>query len=323
MAILHAIGEDLDFPTLATATVVTTAGRFRSGYARCAIQPTLSTAAVKSSVFPGGGVTSCWIAAQVFHNSITTARMVLGLGKLGTDAALYVATSSSSTTKLALYKSNGTTDTSLATESGSSFGASALHRIDMHVTSHGATASVDVYLNASLVITGTFDTTVTGLSDFDSVFLRAPASNVSEIIVADEDTRSFSLATLAPNGVGAVNAWTGTWADVDETTTNDADLLTTNTVALDSTLTLTDPPSGSFSVKAVRISARAQKASGATAGSVALGVVTNGSTDAGGDQALTTAWAAYERVMATNPVTSAAWSLTELTPLQINLRSAT
>src|SRR6266699_7117527 len=76
------------------------------------------------------------------------------------------------TTKLALYKYDGTTQTLLAAETGNSFTLSTLHRLDLQLVSYGASATVNVCFNGILVITFSGGTTVSGVTDLDSIFIQ-------------------------------------------------------------------------------------------------------------------------------------------------------
>jgi hypothetical protein len=58
MAILWVGGEDIDFPNGAAPVVSTTSTTFRSGWARCSVGPNSSSNLMKSTVFPGGAITS-------------------------------------------------------------------------------------------------------------------------------------------------------------------------------------------------------------------------------------------------------------------------
>lgn len=198
----------------------------------------------------------------------------------------------------------------------------------MYVASYGASATVTVYVGGVLVITYSGDVTVPGMTDFDcTIFGLGDGSAVnpdavSEIVVADEDTRLFSLVAMAPNGAGGTDAWTGAYTDCNPITINDANAVYTNTVGQDEEFNLTDLPSGTFTIRAVKISARASKSAGATATKLKLGYGTNSSTDVGAAQSLTTAWACYERLDQQNPVTSNDWQQSEMNPLQVLMESA-
>ncbi len=190
----------------------------------------------------------------------------------------------------------------------------------------GASATVHVYVNHVLVITYSGSTTISGITNLDCVSI-ATANNqyyISEFIVGDSDTRNFSLLTMAPNAAGDVNNWTtGTYASINPTTINDASVIAVNTTGQDFQANLIDLPAGSFgNVQAVKAIARAEITVGSTPTALKIGVKTNSTINVDAGRSLTTGFLSYERLMLTNPVTSAAWQASEMNPLQIDLQSA-
>ena len=325
MTILWAGGEDTDFPTN-TFPLNASAGNFRSGYARTAIQASTGSAGVyaKGVPFSGGAVTSAWITGRVSSTAFSSGRPLFGLGLSGTDKALLVGIGSAAN-KVGIYRIDGATATAIATETSSSLQNSQINRIDMQVINYGASATVNVYVAGVLALTFTGNVATTGMTNFDSVFLGNPTAGTyyySEFIVADEDTRTMNLVTLAPNAAGDANAWTGTYADVDETTISDADALYTDTVGQDAQIALSNLPAGYWACKAVKLAARCSKSSGAVAGSVGLGIKSGGTINSETPAAQATAWATRERLLLVNPVTGVAFTQTELDALQLNFRSA-
>ena len=327
MAILWCGSEDIDFPNGGAVTTDSTAGYFRASYARGTIYNANAGVMLRSIPFPGGAVTSCWFSfyGRTF-TSLSTSKGYVGLGLSNTAKGLFIGSGASST-KLALLKFDGTTWTVLASESGTSLTVATLHRFDIQVIDFGANATINVYLGGALLVTYTGDVTVSGMSNFDSVFTYCPLNatliGLSEVIVADDDTRTLSLVTLAPAAAGDANAWTGAYTAVDEIATNDADVVYTNTADQNCQFNLSNLPAGTFIIKGVKNAARVAKSASATANKLKLGVKTNSTVNVDTGSAATTAWVTQERYMATNPVTAADWSMAEIDALQINLQSAT
>ena len=324
MAILWAGGEDIDFPNGTIATVSTTASNFRSGYARCAIAASQTTPA-RSLAFIGGAITSEWLSFRGYANSPSISSRLVGFGLSGGNKGLFVGTAAAAATKCSLIKYDGTTATELATESGTSLSNSTLHRFDIQLVNYGSSATVSVWVDGTQVISGTFNVAVTGMTNTDCVEVWGSAGFFfSEIIVADEDTRSLSLVTMAPNATGTTDSWTGTVpTNINPTTINDANSVFTNTAAQDEQANLIDFPSGTFTVRCIKIAARAMSTAGATATKVALGINQGGTINAGTAQTTTTAFTTYERLMdATNPVTGNPWLQSEMNGLQLNMRSS-
>lgn len=326
MPILWCGSEDIDFPVGGTVVVSTTASHFRAGYARCAIHG--SAVYLHSNPFPAGAVTSCWLTFFSYEPSnITTSDFLAGLVLSSTAASgLWVGSSTSSRTRLALFTFDGTTKVQLAAESGDSLSPAVINRIDVQLVNYGATATVNVYLNGTLLITFSGDVRVGALVNIDAVGLRGEIAggnfiNCSEFIVADEDTRSFpGLVTLALTGAGTTDDWTGVYSTINQTTLSDAAPNYTNVSDKDQQFNITDLPAGTFDIKAIKISARAAKAAG-TPTQIALGYNSGGAVAVGPTLALTEAYATYEELDSVNPVTGVAFVQSEMNALQLNARS--
>jgi hypothetical protein len=234
--------------------------------------------------------------------------------------------SGTTASRAALYTYNGTTWTRLVEETVGALGAIWVKH-DIEIINYGdSVATVNVYADGTLLLTYTGDIDTTGVSHFDCVLLGYTPSvsvYVCEFIVADEDTRTFSLVTLPPNASGDASAWTGGWTDIDDITTNNMDMVYANTNDADMQVNLGGLPAGTYTVKAVKLAARVYRDAAAVPTGIALGIKHGGSFDYGDKQALTTSWSSYERLMNTNPVHSAAWDVADIAALQLNLRSKT
>jgi hypothetical protein len=195
----------------------------------------------------------------------------------------------------------------------------------MHVQNYGASATVDIYVNGSLALTYTGDVTVAGMTNFDQVGLEGWGpynwSLNSEIIAADEDTRTFSLVTMPLNGAGTVDQWTGVYSDINQVTLSDASPNYTNVVDQDQQYNVGAIPPGNFSVKAMKISARVSRTSDSTPTKIALEYKNGSTTVAGSDKSVTNSWDTIESLDAVDPTTSAPWLPNDLTNLQIGVRS--
>ena len=330
--ILFAGGEDIDFPGGISACVITTAGTFRSAYARESITPCTPWNVAQSNQFNGGGVTNLWLSTRVyeFTNCCSGGANAgfIGVGKSGTLNSLWVGTNNSNPWQLSIWTFNGATWTKLANESGGSLFVG-VSKVDLQITNYGAAGTASVYVNGSStpVVTYTGAIAVGGATSLDTVFLTGGnnGSNYgfyqSEIIASTADTRSVSLATLAPNGAGTTNQWTGAYTNINPTSVNDTSNINDNNSGDVFQCTVTAPPAGSFSVQAVKVAARAaQGGSGLT--SVSVGLKTNGSpnTPAATLQALS--FATTETYYNVNPITTINWTTTDLGTLQTNFTSA-
>jgi hypothetical protein len=175
-------------------------------------------------------------------------------------------------------------------------------------------------------MTYTGNIAASGVSNLDQVWFYSSTSfNVyySEIIVADEDTRSLALVTLAPNAAGTTQQWTGAFTDVNETGVNDATYNVTNVTLQDQQYNLIDLPAGSFVVKNVMVSARANTSAGSVATQVALGVRSGTTVSVGAAQTAGVTYATFTQFIGPNdPNTGAPWTTAAINALQLNLRSS-
>jgi len=322
MAILACYGEDIDFIAPASVSVGTSSGAYRSAYARCSLSCFSGT---RTLPFAGGAITSAWLSAYVSFNTGLSNRKWLGLvsSASGNNSGIWIGVGSS-TSKLALFKFDGTTLTTLASEAGNSLGG--LSKIDVQLVNYGSSSLVNVFVNGALVIAYSGSTAISGVSNLDCVGMAGDSTSnqgMSEIIVADEDTRSFSLLTMAPTGAGTTDQWTGAVTTINGTSFSDANPNFTNTTGQDQQANITDPPTGIFGVKAVKIAARAAPSVGSTPTKIKLGYNSGGTVAVGVAQTLTNSFATYEQLDATNPVTGTAWSFSDLAALQVDIKSST
>lgn len=330
MSILWVGGEDIDFPNAGGVVGVnTTSGGFRSGYSRCSIfSATATVSGIKSTVFPGGSVTSAWLGAQLWSQNNTFQQSYdigFSTSSLVGTPGIYIGTPSPA--KLSIVKFDGTTFTTLASETGNSLANGSLTKIDMQVISYGASGTVNVYANGALVVTFTGNIAVSGMTNFDSVVIgRTQTAGTwcaaSEIIVATTDTRSLALATLAPTGSGSTDAWTGAITTINGISLSDASPNYTNTVSLNQEAAVNSLPSGNWAIQLVKIAARAAVSASPTASHVALGYQKSGTVAVGSAQSPGLSYATLEEYDTVNPLTSAAWVQSDLTSIQLAMQSS-
>lgn len=306
----------------------TTAGRFRSGFSRCAIGSTsLTTYTAYSQAFNAGVQANLWAAARVFPVGFTFSGSFFNVFGVVSSAnpgkGLWVQAGASGKAQLVKVDSSTTV---LATEGGTSFTSGGLHRVDIRIQNYGASGTVTVWIDLNQVLTFTGNIAVAGTSGLDQIGISNTQSNgqqysVSEVIAADEDTRALVLVTLAPNALGTTDAWTGTFTDINEVTLSDATVNTVNTVGQLQQYALSDLPAGNFAVKAVVISARATAPAGSASNSVQLGVQTGSGTDVGAAQAPGTGLVTLSRIMATDPTTGSQWLPATVNAMQLVMKS--
>lgn len=319
MAILWCGGEEIDFAPMPAS--VTTAGRWRAAYSRQAVY---ASNPAYSAAF--GPVVSAWVSAQVYVYATSLIR-ILGLVNGATRKGLHFGFDSggSNLAKGAVYKHDGSTYTLLASETGSSFVADSITKLDMQITSYGPTGNIKVYANGALIIDFTGDLSVAGVTNLDRFVVQGYVSSISntplsEIIVADEDTRLFSLKTLIPNAAGDANSFTsGGYTEIDELALSDADTMYSATPGQAVQVGLTGMPTGDFVVKAVKLAARV--ADGVGGMGMKMGVKTNAAIHLGAAVTLDASWRSIEALQHTNPATGNRYTPAEIEALQLAFES--
>jgi hypothetical protein len=212
---------------------------------------------------------------------------------------------------------------------------SALSKIDVYVN-YAVAGAIKVWVGGVLVIDYSGDMTTDGATSLTGFQLGVSwgasfpsGSNTcwSEMILADEDTRSLGLATIVPLAAGNTQSWTGAVTDINEATLSDATIITTPTAAQIAQFTVTNPASitGSSPIRALVVNARAAK--GATGPQNIEACVRTASTDytSGNLPGLSTTLDKVGYVFATNPNSGAPWLMSALTTTGFNVgvKSAT
>lgn len=328
MGILFCGGEIEDFSILGTVSATTTTSRFRSAYARIALEPAgggLSTNNAKASF---ASSSQFWATFRLSTATSFTANSSFVVFSIGGAARLRLRLTSSSTgSTFFVDKYDGTTGTTLATSTGT-LATSTLYRFDVAV-SYGAAGRVRVWLDGTLALdTGTIDTTVSGATALDGVHFAAMSTTtsttmfISEVIVADEDTRPLSLKTLAPNATGDSSQWTGAYTDVDETTASDTDVLSSATAGQVTNMECTGMPAGAsgLAVRAVKVVASALRGTSGPQ-KLALGVKSGSTSGYSADLTLDTGYTTVSNTWTVNPATSAAFTGAEIDSLKLAVKS--
>jgi len=320
--VLWAGSEDMDFPVGASISMDT--GTYRAGYQR-ATMLVASNSSAYSNPFPGGSVTSVWVSAQIVI-CCGTGERVFGLAKSGTSGSLVIGVDSNNPNKLGLYTFDGNNQTEIASETGNSISGNTMFKVDMQVINYGASATVNVYTKGSSTpaITYTGNVAVGGATSLDQVVLFGYNNWVrqSEIIVANTDTRGLSLVTLSPNAAGDTNQWTNTYTNVASVSINDAINVYDNTSGDLFEAKFNSLPSGSFSIPAVIVATRSAQSGTGGLTSLSVGVKTNGSVSSPAAVSLLPAFNLVSTLYSTNPVTTSAWTVSDINALQICLKSA-
>jgi hypothetical protein len=219
------------------------------------------------------------------------------------------------------------TITDLATATGV-FPGTTLFSLDTRID-YSATGGVQMWISGVQVINYSGDprtdaATQLNQVDFAAVINASNAGNNtywSEIIVADQDSRSMALWTLAPAAAGNSQTWTpNTLANVNKPAINDATFIsaTTNNALSEWTVAAT-PPSGGWSVLGLVQNARVQIS--ATGPQHFDWLARTGAIDylASAPQAPALAFGNFSHIWPLNPNTGVAWTVADITAAGLNL----
>lgn len=325
-------GEDSELSPTGAAAVITTAGRFRSNYARCALGVPQTTNIAVSDGWYGAlssAVGSFWLTAQMYTNSSSTIYqagniLILRRGAVNT---LSLITDGASPSHWRLQKTSAAgVNTTLATSTVAIPAPATLTRVDVFVN-YAVAGRLQLYVGGTLVLDYSGDVTTDSATTLDGFALGSANSNSgsvtwgwSEIIVADSDTRGMALATLPVNAAGNTQAWSGANTDINETTLNDATSISTTTAAqlAEWTVTPASAITSTTGILAVGVSARAAK--GSTGPQNLQAAVRTGATDyTSANLPVSTTLGPLQATWATNPNTAVAWTGADLTAAGFNI----
>lgn len=303
--VLFVGGEDFDLiaptgwsPTGGTgASVSTTSGTFRSGYARCSIQlksnitanPAVRGVRVQTPT-AGFSASSFWTTGRLILTFVSgTSTNTVGdtfmswrdsLGRerlrvrnntaftsIGGNTAAYPPLT------LIVEKLNAAgTATQIGSLITSVMSAGVLMRIDVFIN-YAVSGSMQIYLDGGLVFSVTAtDLTTDGITSLGSACFGMPCqiilgnvlTNWSEMAVTTGDSREIlGIVTQAPAANGNVDTWTGSASDVNEIVLSDTTVNYTMSAAQLQQYTVGSLPSGVFGVLTVATKVRAATGAGA------------------------------------------------------------
>ncbi len=322
--------EDIDFvDSPAMLDVQTGSVQFRAGYSRAAFAPNNAAGGggryASGPPFKGGAVTSCWLHFWTDKGSTGSGGLLAGLTKFGhCGAGLWVVYNTSG--YLQITTEDGAGNNAVLAEAY--VGGNPDGQFDLHLENYGANSIVNLYAQGQANPTVTFegDCRIAGLTNVDAYAISGDAYQgrwvISECIVADEDTRKFGVVSMYPSAAGDLNEWGGDgFGGIDEVQKNDTDGIFTETADKLAYFGLSDRPEGLFSIKAIKVAARAAKVTGATVGKLKLGVRYNSADDLDAGQDLIGALALLERYMTT--IGGGSLTKAKLNAMQIAFKSAT
>jgi hypothetical protein len=333
VTVYFAGGEDTSFTAVGAAIGVRTSSEFRSSYARASIATQNSTTVadppanrMQAPTFTSDS--SLWFHAEVNENNggITTTANEQGILFRSPDGVSRIVVRQTGTNgQLKVSKRNAAgTITDLATASGNL--TTATTSIDLQIV-YGCTAGdqVNLYLAGTQVITFTGASictdAATQLNQVELASLNNQGSTVtatqwSEVIVADSDTRGMALWTLSPQAAGNTQSWTpNTVGNVNPTAITDSNFVSsTSSSQLSEWTTPTSTPTGTWNLLAIVQEARVETSTTGPQTFEWLVRTKDGSDHVTGTVTPTVgAFANFSnQIWATNPHTSAAWAITDV-----------
>lgn len=306
-----------------TAAPVGTLGRWTQGTTAAGV----STGRFGGQAFFCGSGVNSSLASPAFTS---TTSMTLGFSYQRT-------TSSNNTRSISLYSGateqvgfSFNTDGSItAYRAGTSLGSSAAgviaastwYTIEIEVVISDTVGRVTIYVDGVSVLNLTAQDTRNGApTDVTNIRLGAFIGSISATFVDDlyitdsatKPTTAMRIETVVPTGDGAtlnfvLSTGSSHFAVIDELPWSAADYAQGSAIGELDELTIGPLSATPTSILAVQVSACLQKTD-ATARGMALEVKSGSTTSTGGDNTLTSTGGRFDRLLATDPDTAAAWT---------------
>jgi len=317
-------GEDHDFTRIGATGVdtATTAAR-RTANARCSLR--VGTSAATSDGWQGAfsaSTAACWITARFYLTQAAFANTEFFSLMDGSIRRITLRVSSGGVYQLIKRNTAGTVITLVTSSVAPSL--TNLQKLDVQVN-YGTTGSINIYIGNALVISYSGDVTTDTSTSLSGFILGTHTSSASggtywsEVICTSEDTRSLSLVTMAPAANGNAFAWTNSYTNINEVTTDDVTLCTSSSADQLAQVTVSSAGiTGNPAIRGVCISARAQKG-GTGPQNLQMNVRTGGNDYFGATQALPAALGRVATVFETNPGTAGPFAFSDLTAAGFNV----
>lgn len=337
--VLSAGGEDVDFTCPGTCTTDTTAGRFRSDWARSAYRfRDLSVVDPPPSrgILPNfSPQSSIWVHGRYFNLSnnagdpatSANSQLLRVMGADGNPAIVIRATGTNGQVKISKRSAAGTF-TDLVTCSSSTFPTGGLDQFDMSLD-YAVAGSVTLYVGTSSFCTYSGDVTTDGRTQVQAVELSAARVGLggtsggawSEVIVSTLDTRSKTVLRGTATGNGNSIEFSGTnvcTAIFPSNPYDDAAVATSATAEeVQECTVFSTIPAGTFTVDAVVQSARASRGSSGPQ-NVQFVVRTGGADYPSASSALSINPGVASVIWQFNPATGSFWSTGDITDAGFN-----
>lgn len=291
----------------------TTAGRFDANASRTSMKVRSGVSDVE--LFLSANVTEAWIHAYIYQESVSAQDYIIIQTIAGVNAFKIALESDG---RWSLYKWSGAAWGSALATSASPVLVNAAGHIDIHIKLN-ATGSFSVTKDAVSVVSFTGDTTGDS-ANFGRIHFRGGAGasenmDLSQVIVADEDTTNWVLQTQDVSADGTTMQWeTGDHTTVDESGYNNADFISTPTVGNVDTFATNNINAAwtNYTVKAVVVAMRGSIDPASPVTHVQAAVRVGGTNYFSSNLALANDGSEHsaQNVFSTNPNTSGAWSQT-------------
>lgn len=323
MTVLWCGREELDFKGV--VKVSTYSSDFDPNYARCAIDLGANGTKLISAQFTDTGINSFWFGARYYvggHLGFSPSQIVDFGNSTNRQIQLWLDDPVQGDAKLELWVGGILVDYT----DPDFLSINQNYKFDVQIIDYNqeSIGTVNVYWDNVLILTYTgtlYSESVPSLTHFylSRVNSTSALAYMSEIVIADIDTRNFRLKTLAPNAAGDTNDWlVGTYEDIDEAAKTVHDYIKTETADQLFTANLSDLPSGLWNIHAVRIAAATSPAYNGLG--LKVGIKTNDNLHLG-DVVQATWYDTIDKIYTVNPETTQAFTKAEVNALQIAIES--
>jgi len=325
MSILFAATEIGSFVTAGGSmpTVSTSSANFDANFSRCALGLNSTGPTLFRPVNLLGDIAEAWFHFRWSDTTIgTTNHTLVEIQNSSGVGVLRIRSTSTSQWQFQYW--NGSTWVQISTQNE---GATAV-TIDIRSKINDSTGVFELWVGGVSVGSLTGDTNLFSGSANDRILFGDMGSGViwmSEVIMADEDTRGMRVATLVPNANGTYTTWTGTYADVDETDNVDNEFISSTTGNELESFGLTDLSSVAAGYDPIAVTIESRGRIGATGPTNFQTLLRTNSTDylSSNKNPTSTFDAVTQTVYDVNPNTSAEWTISEINALEIGVKSIT
>jgi hypothetical protein len=194
---------------------------------------------------------------------------------------------------------------------------------DFGVLIHGSAGYIKCYVDDSLLMNYAGDTSTQHnvIDNMRCVPHIYDTLNCSEAILSTTSTIGHRVQTLVPTAAGNHTAWTGVYTAVDETILDVADFVSATATALSETFVMSDThvDFATRAVKAVKLSAALY--TDGTILTIKPLVRNGGTTNEGATDTLTAGANTYGKIMETNPVSAAAWTIADVDGTELGFKT--